>query len=171
MNSRSLTLIARLRHVWAAGAALGRAGFPSFLRAGGITFRVGMLGDVNVSDDGALCGLDPLAVLGDLREDAHGAEDSSGCERGFVDAFENAFGDATKIEAAALEQAGGRGVTVNGRARRELIIDGDGGLGAPTDEVVVDGGTVGMVANGAFAGVAREAGGSLLWRARAIRFG
>jgi hypothetical protein len=73
-------------------------------------------GDVDVSDDGALGGLDPLAVLGDLREDAHGAEDGGGGGRGFVDAFEDAFGDATEIETAALEESGDGGMAVNGRA-------------------------------------------------------
>jgi hypothetical protein len=119
-------------------------------------WSAGVFGDVDVGNKGVLWWLDPAAVLGDLRIDAKGAKDCHAAGRGFVDVFDNAFADATKIGAAAFEEIGSGSVAVDGGARRELIIEGDGGFGAPIDEVGLDGIAVGMVTDGAFAGVAFE---------------
>ena len=56
---------------------------------------------VDVSDDGAFGRFGVLAVFSDVGEDAQCAEDGVGGGRGFVDVFEDAFGDATKIAATA----------------------------------------------------------------------
>lgn len=113
-------------------------------------------GDVDVGDEGVLWRLDPVAVFGDLRIDAKGAKNCHAAGRGLIDSLDNTLADATKIGAAAFEEAGSGSVAVNGGARRELIIEGDGGFRAPIDEVGFDGIAVGMVADGAFAGVAFE---------------
>ena len=111
-----------------------------------------------MGDEGVFWRLDPVAVLGDLRIDAKGAKDCHAAGRGFVDALDNTFADATKIGAAAFDEADGGSVAVNAGARRKLITDGDGGFRAPIDEVGFDGIAVRMVADGAFAGVAFERG-------------
>lgn len=113
-------------------------------------------GDVDVGDEGVLGWVDPVSVFGDLRVDAKGAKDCHAAGRSFVDALDNTFADATKIGATAFDEAGSGGVAVNGGARRELITEGNGGFRAPIDEVGFDGVAVGMVADGAFAGVALE---------------
>jgi len=95
-----------------------------------------------------------MAVLGDLRIHAKGAKDGHAAGRGLVDVLDNTFADATKIGAAAFQEAGSGSVAVNGGARREMIIEGDGGFRAPINEVGFDGIAVRMVAYGAFAGVA-----------------
>lgn len=115
-----------------------------------------MFGDVDVGDEGVLWWLGPVAVFGDLGIDAKGAKNRHGAGRGFVDALDNTFADATIIGAAAFEEASSGSVAVNGGARREMIIEGNGGFRAPIDEVGFDGVAVGMVADGAFAGVALE---------------
>ena len=119
-------------------------------------WNLGAFGDVDVGDEGVLRWLDPVAVLGDLRIDAKGAKDSHAAGRGLVDVLDNTFADATKIGAAAFEEIGSGSVAVNGGARRELIVERYGGFRAPTDEVGFDGIAVGMLADGAFAGVAFE---------------
>lgn len=115
-------------------------------------------GDVDVGDEGVLRWFDPVAVFGDLRVDAKGAKNRHGAGRGFIDALDNTFADATIIGAAAFEEASSGSVAVNGGARGEMIIEGDGGFRAPIDEVGFDGIAVRMVADGAFAGVAFERG-------------
>ena len=115
-------------------------------------------GDVDVGDEGVLRWLDPVAVLGDLRIDAKGAKNCHAAGRGFVDVLDDTFADATKIGAAAFDEASGGSVAVSGGARGELIIERNGGFRAPIDEVGLDGIAVGMVADGAFAGVALEGG-------------
>ncbi|MHB8526643.1 MAG: hypothetical protein ACYDD2_10870 [Candidatus Acidiferrales bacterium] len=111
-----------------------------------------------MGDEGVLWRLDPVAVLGDLRIDAKGAKNSHAAGRGLIHVLDNALANATKIGAAAFEEARSGSVAVNGGARRELVIKGDGGFRAPIDEVGFDGIAVGMVADGAFAGVACERG-------------
>ncbi len=111
---------------------------------------------MDVGDDGAAGRLEPLAVLGDVGEDAQGAEDGGGGRRGLFGAFDDAFADAAKIEAAALEKSGGGSVAVNGRARGERKFVADSVFGAPVDEVGFDGFAIGMLADGAFASVASE---------------
>lgn len=100
--------------------------------------------------------LDPMAVFGDLRIDAKGAKNCHAAGRGLVDVLDNTFADATKIGAAAFQEAGSGSVTVNGGARRELIIEDDGVFRAPVNEVGFDEIAVRMIADGAFAGVAFE---------------
>lgn len=55
---------------------------------------------VDVSDDGAFGRFEPLAVFGDVSEEAHGLKDVVPFEGDFLDAFEDAFGDSAKIAAA-----------------------------------------------------------------------
>lgn len=114
--------------------------------------------DVEVGDEGVFRRVDPVAVLGDLRIDAKGAKNRHAAGRSFVDAFDNTFADATKIGAAAFEEADSGSVAVNGGARRELVTEDDGRFRAPTDEVGFDGIAVRMIADGTFAGVAFERG-------------
>ncbi|MHB8540063.1 MAG: hypothetical protein ACYDCD_03855 [Candidatus Acidiferrales bacterium] len=116
------------------------------------------MADVDVGDEGVLLWLDPVAVFGDLRIDAKGAKNSHAARRGFIDVLDNTFADATKIGAAAFEEAGSGSVAVDGGARRELITEGNGGFRAPIDEVGFDRIAVRMIADGAFAGVAFEGG-------------
>lgn len=109
-----------------------------------------------MGNEGVLWRLDPMAVLGDLRIDAKGAKNCHAAGRGLVDVLDNTFADATKIGAAAFQEAGSGSVTVNGGARRELIIEDDGVFRAPVNEVGFDEIAVRMIADGAFAGVAFE---------------
>ncbi|HEV2299498.1 MAG TPA: hypothetical protein VGR72_13405 [Candidatus Acidoferrales bacterium] len=126
------------------------------MRAGGIGERVAML------DDGDTGRFDPLAVLGDVSEDAHGAKNCVPGHLGVVHTFEDAFGDAAEIAAAAGEEAGGLSVTIERGNARQIIFAVDLRGAVPVQEIVVDLLAAGMIADGAFAGVAlkvsRESG-------------
>ena len=114
---------------------------------------------VDVCDDGALGRLEPFAILGDVREQAHGSKNGAGGGGRVVDVFENAFGDAAKIAAAAGDEAEGLGVTVEAGEIRQEIFAADAVRVAPADEFVVDGCAIGVIADEAFASVAAEADG------------
>lgn len=93
---------------------------------------------MDMGDNGVFYGFDPLAVFGDVREDAHGAKDGAGGGGGIGDAFEDAFRDASKIAAAACEQAGGFRVSIESGAAGQLIIVDDVVRIGPANEFGLD---------------------------------
>jgi hypothetical protein len=113
---------------------------------------------VDVGDDGAFWGFEPLAVLGDVGEEAHGLKDGIAGEGGVVDAFEETLGDPAKIAAAKSDEAVGFGVTIERGTAGKIVGVGDVPRIVPVEEVVLDLFTVRMVADGAFASVASERG-------------
>lgn len=133
--------------------------------------RRGLLEFVDVSDERFLRRLDPLAVLGDVSEDAHSAEDGVAGDFGVVHAFEDAFGDAAKIAATAGQKAGELGMAIDGGAARQAVMDFDVHRVAPAKEVAFDVVAVWMIADGALAGVAGEIGLAATpeWRIRGSR--
>ncbi len=114
---------------------------------------------VNVSDDGALGRLEPLAVFGDMGEEAHGVKNGVGGDDGAIDVFEDAFGDAAKIAATAGEKAAGFHVAIEAGATGKLVVFDDGPGIVPTNEVVFDLLAPGMTADGAFANVTGKSAG------------
>lgn len=69
---------------------------------------------MNVGDKRMLRRLDPVTVFGDLTVDAKSAEDSKSAGRGFVDALDDAFADATEVQAATFDESGGDGMAIDG---------------------------------------------------------
>lgn len=125
------------------------------MRTGRIGERVAML------DNGNLGRFDPLAVGGDMGIDAHGAEDGIGGDSGIVHALNDAFSDAAKPETTLKGEAGGVGVAIDaGTAGKLKIVDDVMGI-FPVEEFAFDFLALGMIADGAFAGVARKVRGPL----------
>ncbi|HEV2342152.1 MAG TPA: hypothetical protein VGS15_10170 [Candidatus Acidoferrales bacterium] len=114
-----------------------------------------------VLDDGDPGRLNPLAIVGDMGVDAHGAEDGIGGDSGIVHALQDAFSDAAKPETTLKGQAGGVGVAIDaGTAGKLKIVDDVMGI-FPVEEFAFDFLALGMIADGAFAGVALKVGGQL----------
>lgn len=112
-------------------------------------------------DYGNLGRFDPLAVVGDMGIDAHGAEDGIGGDSGIVHAFNDALGDAAEPETALKGEAGGVGVAIHAGAAGKLkIVDDVMGI-FPVEEFAFDFFALGMIADGAFAGVTRKVRGPL----------
>lgn len=118
------------------------------MRAGRIGERMAML------DYGNLGRFEPLAVFGDVSENAHGAKDGVAGDIGAVHAFEDAFGDAAKPETALKGEAGGVRMAIDGGAAGKLERVRDACRIAPVEELAFDFLALGMIADGAFPGVA-----------------
>jgi hypothetical protein len=121
---------------------------------------------VDVFDDDVADGFVPGALGVDQGAGADGVEDVFGAGR---DAFgvlgDVGAGDA-HIAHAALVEAGGASVAIDGAAIGEAVLGSDLGGDAPVEEVVFDFEAVGVTADGAAAGVAGEFGaGALCGRA------
>ena len=105
---------------------------------------------MDVGDNDAGGRVNPLAFVVDARDRASGANDCVGSDRDFVYAFDDALHRETEIEATLREEAGGVGVTIDRREAAEAVaLDEVAGI-APVEEIKLDGGTVGVVADGAF---------------------
>ncbi|HEV2298033.1 MAG TPA: hypothetical protein VGR72_05910 [Candidatus Acidoferrales bacterium] len=108
---------------------------------------------VGVGDDDAGGRVNPLVIIVDAGDGAGGADDSGGRDGHFADALDDAFHCKTEIQAAFGEEAGGVGVTIDcGEAAEMVALDEVAGI-APVEEIELDGGTVGVVADGAFDGM------------------
>jgi hypothetical protein len=100
--------------------------------------------------------VDPLAGVIQVRVGADGTNDGvggdfhAGC---LLD--ERLEGDANR-GAAAVEKPGGMGVAVNGGVVRDVVIPCDVFRAVPTEEFLLDGVTVGVIADAAFPRVPAE---------------
>lgn len=68
----------------------------------------------DVRDNDALGRLDPLAVVGDLREGAKGLENGVAGRLDTLRAFEDLLGHTADVKAAAREESEGVGVAIDG---------------------------------------------------------
>lgn len=113
---------------------------------------------VNVSmfDDVAADGRGPLALVVDLGVEADGGDDGAG---GGADGFgllDEVFEGGAERGAALGAKAGGVGVAVNDGMMGDFVFVGDF-LGAePAEVILVNELAVGVMANGAFAGVSGD---------------
>ena len=91
--------------------------------------------------------------------EARSADDGiEGLDGTLLDVLENSFENAVDFVLAAVKEAGRMGVTVDGRTIGDLVHLRDLAWTVPANEVAVDGVAVGMRADTAAAGVAREIG-------------
>jgi hypothetical protein len=111
-----------------------------------------------LGDDYLAWGFLPLAVVVDVAVEADGADDGRGGDRDAMGLFEDGFEDDAEIAAAELIQAEGADVAVESFVIVETVFADDGCGAGPVDEIVFDESAVGMMADGAFAGVAFAVG-------------
>ena len=122
----------------------------------------GLLRRVAVFDDDVLHGLVPDAAGVNDGAGADSVEDGLGAGVDALGVLDDVgAGDAHISDAAAVE-AGGASVAIDGAAIGKSVVGGDGGAGAPVEEVVFDLEAVCVVADDAFAGVAGELRGDAL---------
>jgi len=99
-------------------------------------------------------GLSVDAVLAEATGHFDSAEYRVAAGVGCVDLFDDAVEGGADGVAAALPEANGVGVAIKGRDAGEFVIADDGWDIRPVEEGFVDGLAIGVVADGAFAGVA-----------------
>lgn len=97
--------------------------------------------------------LDPFAPVIDAGAGADGAQDDIGIGLGLIGMFDQKFGGKAQIPAAAFVKTVGVRVAIDGVVIREFILLLNQVGVAPTEEVLLDIGAVGVMADGAFAGV------------------
>ena len=103
--------------------------------------------------------IDPLALIVDASEGAHGANDGVGGghdARRFLDDVAEREAD---VAAAAIEKLEGAGVAIHGAAA-DFVFLGDFGGAVPAEETLLDGLAIGMRANSAVALVVFEQAGA-----------
>lgn len=96
----------------------------------------------------------PLAVVVDVAVDAGGADYRRGGDADAMDVFEDGFESDAEIAAAESVEAEGASVAVESLVIVKTVFVNDGERADPVDEIVVDGIAIGMMADGALAGVA-----------------
>jgi hypothetical protein len=94
------------------------------------------------------------SVLAEAARHFDGAEYGVAAELGCVSFFDDAIEGRADCVAAALPEADGVGVAIEGGDAGEFVIADDAWDICPVEEGFVDGFAVGVVADGAFAGVA-----------------
>ena len=94
------------------------------------------------------------AVVAEAAGDFDGAEYSVTAGVGCVDFFDDAIKSGEDFAAALVPEADGVDVAVEAREAGELVVVDDTRAGRPVEEGLVDGLAIGVVADGAFAGVA-----------------
>lgn len=119
-------------------------------REGGLWFAGG-------SDD-ALDRLDPFAAVVDASAGVDGAENDIGIGLGLIGMFDEEFGGEAQVLAAAFVETQGTRVAVDGVVIREIVLRLNQVGVAPIDEGLFHVCAVGVMADGAFAGVAFESG-------------
>ena len=119
-------------------------------REGGLRFAGG-------SDD-APYRLDPFAPVVDASAGVDGAEDDIGIGLGLIGMFDEQFGGEAQVLAAAFVETQGARVAVDGVVIREIVLRLNQVGVAPIDEGLFHVCAVGVMAYGAFAGVAFESG-------------
>jgi hypothetical protein len=102
--------------------------------------------------------LDPFAAVIDASAGADGAQNDIGIGLGLIGMFDEEFGGVAQVSAAAFVKTLGARVAIDGVVIREFVVLLDQVGVAPTNEVLFDVGAVGVMADGAFAGVAFESG-------------
>ena len=118
-----------------------------------------------IGDFGFVGGVGPAAVFIDVGQEADGVEDVAGGEALVISTLDDIAEGEVEIASAQSEKIEGVGVVVNGGAGLEFPAAFDGVGTAPLQEGFFDIFAVGMVADGAFAGVALERGGAgVVWR-------
>jgi len=128
----------------------------------GRRLRSGCEGDlmVGIGNDDALDGLDPFAAVVDACAGVDGAEDGVGIGPGLIGMLDEELGGKAQVPAAALVESLGARVAIDGVVIRELVLISDQVGIAPIDELFFYVSTVGVMADGTFARVAIEGGGS-----------
>jgi hypothetical protein len=104
--------------------------------------------------DYALGRLDPGATPVEMGTGVNGAENGVRTGLGLVGVLDEELGGEAQVLAAAFVEAGGTGVGIDGSEIPEVVILLDQFGIAPGDEILFEVGAVGVVADGAFAGVA-----------------
>jgi len=120
----------------------------------GFPIRFGLTFSSSVFVDYSSGGLSVDAVLAEATGHFDGAEYRVAAGFGCVDLFDDAVEGGADGVAAALPEANGVDVAVEAREAGEFVVVDDARAGRPVEESFVDGLAVGVVADGAFAGVA-----------------
>lgn len=114
-----------------------------------------------VDDVDASLGFDPLVLFGEAGIGTDSGDDSVSGGLDVGGAFEKQIEDGAKVLTALGVEAGSVCVAVDGRPVKGIVNGehaADGLRAVPVDEKLLDGFTVGMIADCAFAAVALEAG-------------
>lgn len=104
-----------------------------------------------------------MAVVVDVAVDPCGADHRAGGNADVLCGFENGLESEAEIAAAEEVEAEGAGVTVKSFVIANAVVTEDAVGANPVDEIVFDGVAVGMMADGAFAGVRGGIEVSLSW--------
>ena len=99
-------------------------------------------------------GLDVGAVVGEAAGDLYGADYGVGVGLGLSGFFDDAVEGEADFGAAAEPEAGGVGMAIEGGEAGDIVVFDDLIVTGPVEEGFVDGFAFGVVADGAFAGVA-----------------
>src|SRR5271155_1114956 len=121
-----------------------------------LVLRLGRRDIATGAKDNALDRLDPFAAAVEAGADLDGAEDGLRAGFGLVGVLDQELGGEAQVFAAALVEAGGARVAIDGAEIRELVIFLDQLDIAPGNEILFEVGAVGMIADDAFAGVMIE---------------
>jgi len=116
-----------------------------------------------VGDFGFVDGVGPAAVFVDVGEEADGVEDVGGGEALVVGVLDDIAEAELEIASAQSEKVEGVGVVVDGGTGVEVPEALDGIGAAPLQEGFFDKFAARMLADGAFAGVALERGGAVVF--------
>lgn len=140
--------------IWERGCGGGRGGLRG--SGGGCVVAIDFVDDV-----GAPFGFDPLVLFREAGIGTDGGDDSVSGGLDVGGSFKKQIENGAKIFAALGVEAGGARVAVDGRPVEGMINSeqaADGLRAVPVDEKLLDGFTIGMMADGAFASVVLEAG-------------
>jgi len=107
-----------------------------------------------VFDDQASGGYDVDAVIAEAGANFDGADDVTGVGIGIAGFFDDAVEGGADGLAPASPEADGVHVAIEAREAGEFVAVDDARAGCPVEEGFVDGLAIGVVADGAFAGVA-----------------
>jgi hypothetical protein len=105
-------------------------------------------------NDDAFDRLDPFAAVAEAGAGIDGAKDCVWAGLGLVNILDQKFGGESEVLAAALVEAGGAGVAIDGAAAGELIFFAEQFGIAPIEEILFEVGALAVVADGAFTLVA-----------------
>ena len=120
----------------------------------GFPIRIEGALDIVVFDDQAFGGYDVGAVIAEAGVNFDGTDDVADTGVGIAGSFDDAVEGGADGLAAASPEADGVDVAVEAGEAGEFVVVDDAGAGRPVEEGFVDGLTFGVVADGAFAGVA-----------------
>ena len=120
----------------------------------GFPIRLGGGWDIVVFDDQAFGGYDVGAVIAEAGANFYGADDVADAGAGIASSFDDAGEGGADGLAPAPPEADGVHMAVEAREAGEFVVVDDARAGRPVEEGFVNGVALGVVADGAFAGVA-----------------